>query len=116
MLKFYDQLREKGCKRIKAVAMDVWKPYEKATKARCPRAVIVYDRFHVEQGFKRVIDAVRREEYAKVTWQEMDAIKGLMYLLYTHPRNLRRKDRRRLDEAFRLNRRLFNCVHAPGGA
>jgi hypothetical protein len=32
--------------------------------------VIVYDRFYVEQGFKRVIAAVRREEYTKVTGQE----------------------------------------------
>jgi len=47
--------------------MDMWKPYEIVTKARCPNAAIVYDRFHVEQGFKRVINAVRREEYAKVT-------------------------------------------------
>ena len=54
------------------------------------------DRFHVEQGFKRVIDTVRREEYAKVTGRERNAIKGLMYLLYIHPGNLRRKDRRRL--------------------
>lgn len=38
---------------------------------------------------------------------DRDAIKGLMYLLYTRPGNLRRKDRRRLDEAFKLNRRLF---------
>lgn len=107
LLEFYDKLGPEGCRRIEAVAMDMWKPYEKATKARCPNAAIVYDRFHVEQGFKRVIDAVRREEYAKVTGQERNAIKGLMYLLYTHPRNLRRKDRRRLDEAFKLNRRLF---------
>ena len=107
LLKFYDQLGQEGCQRIEAVAMDMWKPYEKATKARCPHAAIVYDRFHVQQGFKRVIDAVRREEYAKVTGQERNAIKGLMYLLYTRPRNLRRKDRRRLDEAFKLNRRLF---------
>jgi len=53
-------------------------------------ATIVYDRFHLEQGFKRVIDAVRREEYAKVTGQERKTIKGLMYLLYTHRRNIRR--------------------------
>lgn len=60
-----------------------------------------------EQGFKQVIDAVRGEEYAKVTGRERNAIKGLMYLLYIHRGNLRRKDRRRLDEAFKLNRRLF---------
>jgi len=107
LLNFYDQLGPEGCQRIEAVAMDMWKPYETATKERCPNAAIVYDRFHVEQGFKRVIDAVRREEYAKVTGRERNAIKGLMYLLYTRPRNLRRKDRRRLDEAFKLNRRLF---------
>lgn len=107
LLEFYDKLGPAGCAQIEAVAMDMWKPYETATRARCPNAAIVYDRFHVEQGFKRVIDAVRREEYAKVTGQQRKAIKGLMYLLYTHPGNLRRKDRRRLNEAFKLNRRLF---------
>lgn len=107
LLEFYDQLGKEGCKKIEAVAMDMWKPYEAATKARCPNAAIVYDRFHIEQGFKRVIDAVRRQEYAKVTGQERRAIKGLMYLLYTRPRNLKSKDRQRLNEAFKLNRRLF---------
>lgn len=107
LLEFYNMLGPEGCEKIEAVAMDMWKPYETATKARCPNAAIVYDRFHIEQGFRRVIDAVRREEYARVTGRERDAIKGLMYLLYTRPRNLKRKDRRRLEEAFKLNRRLF---------
>ena len=60
------KLSQKGYQRIEPVAMNMWNPYEIATKTRCPRAAIVYNRFHVEQGFKRVIDAVRREEYSKV--------------------------------------------------
>ena len=85
LLEFYDQLGPEGCQRIEAVAMDMWKPYETATKARCLNAAIVYDRFHIEQGFKRVIDAACREEYAKAAGDERTVIKGLMYLLYTRP-------------------------------
>lgn len=34
LLKFYDRLGPEGCAQIEGVAMDIWKPYERATKAQ----------------------------------------------------------------------------------
>ena len=32
---------------ISAVAMDMWKPYQNAVRTACPKAALVFDRFHV---------------------------------------------------------------------
>lgn len=44
---FFDLLGVDGCKRLKAVAMDMSAAYGEEVRARCPNARIVYDLFHV---------------------------------------------------------------------
>lgn len=44
---------------VKAVAMDLWRPYHLAVRKRLPHAVRVADKFHVLRQANRALDAVR---------------------------------------------------------
>ena len=78
---------------IKAVAMDMWDPYIKAFKEQCPKALIVFDTFHVIAGFSMVIDKIRNIEYRKANSNTRKLIKGSRFLLLKNPQNLRPEER-----------------------
>jgi len=107
---FYDALGPGKCENIEAVAMDMWKPYEEATREYCPNAAIVYDPFHVIAAYGReVVDRVRVQEFRKARGERKEAIKGSRYLLLKNASNLDvgRGEHVRLADLLRLNRRLL---------
>ena len=91
---------------IEAVAMDMWEPYINRVRHYCPRAKIVFDFFHVVQGFDRVIDYVRRSEYVKARGDARKVIKDSRYLLLKNEDNLTCEQRCRLGILLELNRTL----------
>ncbi len=103
---FYKKLGPEGCEKIKAVAMDMHRPYEEATKDYCPKAKIVYDEFHVVQGYGKVIDEVRNLEVKKATEKDQKILKGTKYLLLSNKENIRREDHAKLRDLLSLNRRI----------
>ena len=64
---------------VKAVAMDMWGPYEKAVRAVLPQADIVYDKFHVSAYLNKAVDAVRKEEHRELTQRGDDTLKRTKY-------------------------------------
>ena len=91
---------------IEAVAMDMWEPYINRVRHHCPRAKIVFDFFHVVQGFGRVIDQVRRSEYARARGDDRKVIKDSRYLLLKNEDNLTREQKNRLTALLKLNHTL----------
>lgn len=73
---FYKLLGTEGCKRIKAVAMDMWKPFQASTREHCPHAEIVYDQFHLIQKFSKVIDEVRNAEKRRMPPKNVRSSRG----------------------------------------
>src|SRR3546814_12804743 len=60
---FFELLGPEGCRRLRAVAMDMNTAYDLEVKQHCPNAEVVYDLFHVVAKFGReVIDRVRVDE------------------------------------------------------
>jgi transposase len=60
---FFELLGEEGCRRIRAVAMDMNSSYEQEVWEHCPDADVVYDLFHVVAKYGReVVDRVRVDE------------------------------------------------------
>lgn len=107
---FYQALGPEKCEKIEAVAMDMWRPYEEATREYCPNAAIVYDPFHVIAAYGReVLDKVRVQEFMKARGASREAIKGSRYLLLKNASNLDagRGEHVRLAELLRLNKRLL---------
>jgi transposase len=111
---FFAQLTDSQKKGIQAVAMDMWQPYIKAVQEHLPGADIVFDLFHIVQGFNRVIDTVRRSEYRKASEQDKQVIKGSRYLLLKNQENLSVTDKRNEPEELQrlldLNEKL-NAVY-----
>jgi len=106
---FYQAMGQTRCEQVEAVAMDMWAPYEAATRKHCPQADIVYDPFHVIKNYgEKVVDAVRRAEYRAADAQHREVLKGVRYLLLKNRRNLRpdKDEPARLRELLRLNHKL----------
>lgn len=106
---FFEALGAEKCSSIKAVAMDMWRPYLKAVKGHCPQASIVFDPFHVIQAYGRdVIDKVRAEEYRKASALAKQIIKGSRYILLKNSCNLdrSRNEHVHLNDLLRLNRKI----------
>jgi transposase len=103
---FFSNLNDGQKRAIEAVAMDMWEPYINRLRHYCPKAKIVFDFFHVVQGFNRVIDYVRRTEYLKAKGQQKDILKGSRYLLLKNEDNLSDEQRSRLDRLLEFNRTL----------
>ena len=63
---FWRRLRASHAK-IRAVATDMGRPYIRAVREHLPRAVHVFDHFHVVKLFNDKLSAFRRELYANLT-------------------------------------------------
>ncbi len=108
--RFFAGMTEQQKAAVEAVAVDMWDPYINRVEHHCPQALIVFDLFHVVQGFGRVIDEVRREEVRKAVGPMNKVVKGSRYLLLRNRQNLRPDQADRLDELLNLNATL-NAVY-----
>jgi transposase len=107
---FFESLGAEGRQRLKAVAMDMNGAYEEEVRSQCPNAQIVYDLFHVVAKFGReVIDRVRVDEANRLRDDKptRKVVKSARWLLLRNRENVKPRDRVRLDELLRANRRLM---------
>ena len=96
-------------KRIKAVATDMSAAYIKAVRANIPKAVHVFDHFHVVKLFNDKLSAFRRQLYQLASSDhDRRILKGTRWLLLKNPENLdeERNELERLMAALRLNQPL----------
>jgi transposase len=87
---FYTQLADDQKAAVKAVAMDMWEPYIRATHEGLPNgtAKIVFDRFHIMRDITRAVDTVRKQEHRAFARAGEDSpLTGTKYLwLYSDER------------------------------
>lgn len=90
---FYAQvLGEAGCRRLEAVAMDMWAPYIRSTKAHVPdaEAKIVFDKFHIASHLGTAVDEVRRAENRELRREGDNRLVGTKYDWLRNPWNMNR--------------------------
>ena len=105
---FWKRVRPSGA-RIEAVAMDMSGGYQAAVRANLPKAVIVFDRFHVVKLFNDRLSDLRRQLYREATdVQHKAVLKGTRWLLLKNAENLdpEKDEKGRLKEALKLNEPL----------
>lgn len=105
---FWERLKRSHAK-IDAVAMDMSPAYISAVSTTLPKAVIVFDHFHIIKLFNDKLSDLRRDLYNEITEQlHKDVLKGTRWLLLKNPENLdeKRHESRRLHEALMLNQPL----------
>jgi transposase len=83
---------------IKAIAMDMWAPYEEAVRAQVPKAddKIVFDLFHIMQHMNEAVDRTRRREQRELKAAGDDRLTGTKYLWAYGEENVPDKHRDRL--------------------
>lgn len=88
---FWTQMSDEQRKAIKAVAMDMWRPYIRSTERHLPQAwgKIVFDKFHVAKHLGEAVDKVRRQEHRALSKQGDDTLKGSRYLWLQNPHEMR---------------------------
>jgi transposase len=108
---FYAWLGTQKSKRIRLAVMDMWKPFRTSTlkAAHAPQAKILFDKFHVLRHLNEALDQVRKSEYARLTGQRRQFIKGQKYTLLSHRANLTLAGRRALQQLLRANKRLHTA-------
>lgn len=95
--------------KIRAVAIDMSRAYIAAVRKNLPKAVLVFDHFHVVKLFnERLADFRRQLQREAETKEQKKILKGTRWILLKNPENLRsdRRERQRLRAVLRLNRPL----------
>jgi transposase len=113
LLGFWKRLRGSGAK-IEAVATDMSPAYIKAVSDHLPRAIHVFDRFHVVKLFNEKFSLFRQELQREAEGPlQQKVLKGTRWLLLKNPENLedQRDERKRLEKALALNKPLATVYY-----
>jgi transposase len=105
---FWKALRNSRA-RLRAIATDMSPAYIRSVRDNAPKAVHVFDHFHVIKLFNDKLSALRRQLYHEAASdRERKVLKGTRWLLLKNPENLDsdRNEHERLAEALRLNEPL----------
>lgn len=108
---FFAKLGPDGCRRLKAVVMDMNGAYEEEVRAQCPQVQIVYDLFHVVAKYGReVVDRVRVDQANQLRQDRAarQVLKGSRWLLLKNRENVTDPAQRvRLKDLLAANQALF---------
>jgi len=105
---FWKRLKKSRAK-VEAVAIDMSQAYIRAVALNLPKAILVFDHFHVIKLFNEKLTQLRRDLYGEAVDQlQKEVLKGTRWLLLKNPENLDedRNERGRLEEGLRLNQPL----------
>ena len=100
--------------KVEAVAMDMSPAYLGAVVTYLPKAVVVFDHFHIIKLFNEKLSELRRDLYREAKEQlHKDVLKGTRWLLLKNPENLdeTRDEPKRLQEALKLNEPLATAYY-----
>jgi transposase len=113
LLPFWKRLQGSRA-RIKAVATDMSPAYTAAVRDNLPRAIHVFDRFHVVKLFNEKFTLFRQELQREAEGPlQKKVLKGTRWLLLKNPENLddERDERKRLEKALALNKPLATVYY-----
>jgi transposase len=113
LLPFWKRLRGSHA-RIKAVATDMSPAYIAAVSDHLPKAIHVFDRFHVVKLFNEKFSLFRQELQRQAEdGLHKKVLKGTRWLLLKNPENLddERNERKRLEKALALNKPLATVYY-----
>jgi transposase len=91
--------------KVLGVCCDMWQPYIDVLRQRCPKAVLVFDKFHIVQKLLQAVDEVRRQEATALKKSNPELLKRTRYIWLKNPENLTPKQRARLGYLEKLNLR-----------
>jgi len=107
---FFILIGESGCKKITAVATDQFAGYRASVRQYCPKAKLVWDRFHIMKNFEEALDSDRRtlhHEQPKGSYAKR-ASAGKKRFIFLKKASKRTKDEREnIEELVKINKDFF---------
>lgn len=91
---------------IEAVAIDRNGAYYHVVQEQVPHAAVVYDKFHLVQGYHKVLDRVRNDELRQAQKADKEVLKGQRFNLYRNPERLSDEQARDLQALLAINENL----------
>jgi len=113
LIPFWKRLRSSHA-HIRAVATDLSPAYTLAVTQNLPKAIHVFDHFHIVKLFNDKLSELRRQVQREAEGPlAMKVLKGTRWLLLKNPENLdeKRHERKRLEEALALNKPLATAYY-----
>jgi len=105
-------LRKLGKERLEKIAfacIDMWDPYIKALREKCPNAEIVFDKFHVVKKVNEALDRVRKKEFARAPKEKRIEMKHKRFIILSREENLDRKEKEELGRLMEKNENLYKA-------
>lgn len=94
------------CRAVTAVCLDLWAPYRASLRINCPKAAVVFDKYHVYRYLADAVEQVRRTEQNKATQEGKELLKGSRWLWLKKECRLKPGERVTLQELRDLNAHL----------
>jgi transposase len=92
---------------LKAVALDMWKPFARAIRRYYRRLPLVYDVFHILADYSRTLNEIRVDECLKLNAAQSQVFQGARYLLLRGQEKLSLSARERLWKLLSVNQPLM---------
>jgi len=106
---FFDQWGPKRCQKIEAVCCDMWAPYVDVIKSRLPKAILVFDKFHIVRHLMDAVDQVRRDEAKQNDTEDPALLKNTRYIWLKNPWNLTELQQTKLRDLQNRNLKIFRA-------
>lgn len=106
---FFELIGKKACKKIEVVACDQHEGYSASTREYCPRATIVWDRFHLMQNFNDALNDDRKEELNRqgLSPEEQKLLQGKWRFIFMERDSKRtQQEKRHIEEISKLNHKI----------
>ena len=109
---FWKRLRASHAQ-VKAVAIDMSQAYINAVSRHLPKAVLVFDHFHVIKLYNEKLTELRRQLYREATDLQKEVLKGIRWLLLKNFGNLDedKREPQRLWKTLELNAPLATAYY-----
>jgi transposase len=126
LAEFFKELGPERSALLELVSLDMSQAFVKGINEAAPQAVLVFDHFHVARLTNDAVDAIRRQEVAKLEPADRPAVKGSRWALLKRPERLKAEEVVKLSWIKRANGSLYrgyllkesflNALRAPTSA
>jgi transposase len=104
--KFFAWFGDERTKSLSAICCDMWAPYADVVKEQAPQADLVFDKFHLLRHLLEAVNTVRKDEAAKLKYNDQQLLKGTKYIWLKNPWNLTPQQKQRLGYLEKLNLKI----------
>lgn len=104
---FFKEIGEKKSNKMNLAVLDMWDPFISSIKEHCPKADIVFDKFHIVKKANEALDKIRKQEFAKADQKERLNMKRKRFIILKRQKNLNDKQIEELNRLMKNNETLY---------